>query len=224
MFAIWVHYDAERHSGKSGMTANNRHHHRRSIRLPAYDYSGEGPYYVTICTQDRLCLFGRVANGEMALNERGRFVQQCWDELTGHYAGIELDAFVIMPNHVHGIVVITGGAYRRGGVTPPLLQRVGDERGVGTTPLQGTRKHTLGQIMAYYKYQTTKIINQINNSPGRRIWQRNYWEHVIRNDNSYDTIRQYILENPLYCSQDEENPDRKQFETIQINPRNTLNS
>ena len=218
-------------------------HHRRSIRLPSYDYSGEGAYYVTICTQDRACLFGRVANGEMALNERGRIVQQCWDDLKGHYTGIELDAFIIMPNHVHAILTITGDVIcrgevaspqgivdgrqrgevtppqwdtgdepgegipplrdgdgdKRGGVTPPLRD-AGDERGGGippqrdgdgakrggvTPPLRDigdereSRKHTLGQILAYYKYQTTKIINQTNNSPGRRIWQRNYLPREI---------------------------------------------
>ncbi len=227
-------------------------------------------------------MFGHVANGGMTLNERGRIVQRCWDDLTSHYTGIELDAFVIMPNHVHGIVVITDGAYRRGGVTPPQWD-AGNGRGEGTSPRrdvdgdkpgEGTsprrdvdgdkpgettsprrdvdggkrgettsprrdvdggkrggvtpplrdtgyerepRKHTLGQILAYYKYQTTKIINQTDHSPGRRIWQRNYWEHIIRNDNSYETIRQYVLENPLHWAQDEENPERKSYNAMVIN-------
>jgi putative transposase len=85
-------------------------HHRRSIRLKGYDYSQAGAYFVTICTQDRACLFGDVVNGEMLLNAAGRMVQTVWDDVPNHYPGVELDAFVVMPNHVHGIVVVAGFA------------------------------------------------------------------------------------------------------------------
>jgi REP element-mobilizing transposase RayT len=84
-------------------------HHRRSIRLKDYDYRQNGAYFVTICSHARLCLFGAVVNGEMAVNDWGSIIQACWDEIPAHYPMVELDVFVVMPNHVHGIVVITGG-------------------------------------------------------------------------------------------------------------------
>ena len=86
---------------------NSETHHRRSIRLKGYDYSKEGAYFVTICAQERECLFGEVVNGEMVMNEAGARVQAVWDELPCHYPQVRLDAFAIMPNHVHGIVALT---------------------------------------------------------------------------------------------------------------------
>jgi len=82
-------------------------HHRRSIRLSGYDYSQAGAYFITICTQDRACLFGDVVDGEMRLNDAGRVAQQCWRQIPAHFPNVELDEFVVMPNHVHGILVIT---------------------------------------------------------------------------------------------------------------------
>src|SRR6056297_3244370 len=92
------------------MKYNSDIHHRRSIRLKEYDYSRAGAYFVTICTQNRECLFGGIVNGEMVSNDAGRMVQTVWDEIPLHYPGIEIDAFVVMPNHIHGIVVIVGAA------------------------------------------------------------------------------------------------------------------
>ncbi|MFP4040814.1 MAG: hypothetical protein ACLFS7_09760, partial [Desulfosudaceae bacterium] len=92
------------------MKFNSKIHHRRSIRLQGYDYSQAGAYFVTICTQNRECLFGDIADGEMRLNDAGQMVQTVWDEIPAHYPGIDIDAFIIMPNHIHGIIVLVGAA------------------------------------------------------------------------------------------------------------------
>ncbi len=200
------------------MSINNPKHHRRSIRLPEYDYSQEGVYYITICTQDRRCLFGGIINGRVKLSEYGKIAERFWRDMTEYCDGILLDTFVIMPNHMHAIIVIIGDVIRRGEVASPLGGTVdisgkpGDGieiPGEVTSPLRGTGKHTLGQILAFYKYQTTKSINAIKNTPGNKIWQRNYWEHVIRNEKSLHKIRGYIRDNPWHWASDDENPERK---------------
>jgi putative transposase len=137
-------------------------YHRRSIRLPAYDYSREGTYYVTSCAQDRACLFGDVANGEMVLNQRERVVQQCWDDLMRHYNGIELDAFVIMPNHVHGIVVITGDV---------MAVKSGVVVGAGLKPAPtAIKRHGLPEIIRAFKTFSARKINVMRNTPGKPVW------------------------------------------------------
>jgi len=173
-------------------------HDRRSIRLPVHDYSSDGAYYVTICTQGRLCLFGEVANGEMALNPAGEIVKQELLRTPEIRREMSLDTWVIMPNHVHAIVVINGsgyvGAHGRAPLRDQCLYR---------------KPKSLSSFMAGFKSSVTKRINEMCNTPGKPVWQRNYWEHVIRNGNSYETIRRYIMENPLHWAQDGENPERK---------------
>ncbi len=119
-----------------------------------------------------------------------------WNDLPQRFATIELDEFVIMPNHIHGIIVICDkpNVNCRGGVAPP--------QGEETSPLQ---KPALGKIIAYFKYQTTKQINQIHGTPGNRIWQRNYYDHIIRSEKSLAKIREYIINNPLQWELDSEN-------------------
>jgi len=159
---------------------------RASLRLPDYDYSQSGAYFVTICIQARKSLLGVLVNEEMQLNDYGRMVADCWQDLPDHFEDIELDAFVLMPNHVHGIIIITGGE------TPPLQNR-----------------STLGQIVGYLKYQSTKKINGLRGKQGERLWQRGYFEHVIRNKESLNRIREYIATNPLRWDLDRENPQAK---------------
>lgn len=197
-------------------------HHRRSIRLKGYDYTKPGAYFVTVCTQNRACLFGEVVDGEMRLNVAGQLVHDAWQDLARHFAGVALDAFVVMPNHVHGIVVIVGAGRPRPYVAPPPATQpsgAGTESwGAATAPLPagvetepsgaGTapRPATLGQMIAYFKYQSTKRINEMRATPGVPVWQRNYYEHIIRNDQSLNRIRQYILDNPARWAFDRENP------------------
>ncbi|MEW6571733.1 MAG: transposase [Nitrospirota bacterium] len=176
--------------------------HRRSIRLKGYDYSEAGAYFVTICTKDRECLFGDVVNGEMRLNEAGKMVQKWWYEIATKFRNIELDGSVIMPNHLHGIIVISVDNCR-GEVSSPVLKtdetKTRKEGGV-PPPL---RKRTLGQIVAYFKYQTTKQINQNRNTPRVPVWQRNYYDRIIRNETELNKMREYILNNPLNWETDE---------------------
>jgi putative transposase len=174
-------------------------HHRRSIRLQGYDYSEAGAYFVTIVTLGRVGLFGEVVNGEMRLNRYGEIIQKWWDDILQHFPNVELGAFVIMPNHVHGIIMI--GDNRRG--TVPVPQGSGTtQMGGETPPLQ---KPTLGQIVAYFKYKSTKEINALNNGPVMKLWQRNYYEHIIRNQNDLEQTWLYIESNPAQWDTDEEN-------------------
>jgi putative transposase len=151
-------------------------HHRRSIRLPGFDYSKPGQYFVTICTQHRLCLFGTIENGKMSLNEYGEIVQAAWDDLPCHYQNINLHEFVIMPNHVHGIV----------GIINPV------------EPIDptSTKRHGLPEIIRAFKTFSAKRINEKRETPGTSVWQRNYYERIIRDETAYLTITNYIRTNP----------------------------
>ena len=182
-------------------------HHRRSIRLKGYDYSSEGAYYVTIVAQGRECLFGEITNGEMHLNEYGKIVQKWWNEIPIHFPNVELGAFVIMPNHVHGIIFII--EERRGEVLSPHENPNDNNlnennQGAETAPL---RKPTLGQIVAYFKYQSTKEMNRIETDKAiTRFWQRNYYEHIIRDEKDLQNKTDYINANPSLWDEDDNNP------------------
>ena len=175
-------------------------HHRRSIRLPAYDYAQRGAYFVTVCTQNRECAFGEVVDGEMVLNEPGRMVETAWRELPQHYPGDEVDTLVVMPNHVHGIIMLVGAGPRACPDNP------GRSRGVAPT---GTM--SLPDVVHRFKSLTTAryrhgvLQDRWLPFPGR-LWQRNYYEHVIRNEEELDRVRQYIVDNPLQWAEDRENP------------------
>lgn len=162
--------------------------------MQGYDYSQEGAYYVTICTQDRLCLFGEVVDGEMVLNEYGKIAEEEWLNTEKIRKNIKLGAFVIMPNHLHGIIVITG----RGELHSPFLPQ-----GECNSPLRGP-SNNIGAIVRGYKSSVTKQLKEIggNDTPDGKIWQRNYYEHIVRNGNDYDRITQYILNNPMNWQQD----------------------
>jgi len=181
-------------------------HHRRSIRLPEYDYSQEGAYYVTICTKDRKCLFGGINDGRMALNPFGIIIIEELLRTPEIRREISLGEWVIMPNHVHAIVMIN--------------DHYDDVGATGRSPLPcrakpcGPKPHSLASFIAGFKSGTAKRINEMRKTTGCPVWQRNYWEHVIRNQKSCDKIRQYIIENPLYWCQDEENPERKTYKEI----------
>jgi REP element-mobilizing transposase RayT len=125
-------------------------------------------------------------DGEMRLNEIGKIVEKCWEEIPRHFMDVELDEYVIMPNHFHGIIILNEQC--RGEVTSPL------------------QKPTLGKVIAYFKYQSTKLINEIHAAPGNRFWQRSYYEHIIRSDKELNNIREYIVNNPMQWNVDEENP------------------
>jgi len=172
--------------------------HRRSIRLPAYDYSSEGLYYITLCTQDRLCLFGRVANGEMALNRIGEIVKQELLRTPEIRREISLDEWVIMPNHIHAIVAINETEHAT--ATGHAVGATGHVGAHGHAPLRERRfvrkPKSLSSFIAGFKSAVTVHINQLRQTPGNPVWQRNYWEHIIRDENDYANICSYILYNP----------------------------
>lgn len=186
-------------------------HHRRSIRLKGYDYSQEGAYYVTIVTWRREFLFGEIVNQEMMLSPYGEIVQKWWEEIPVHFLNVETGAFVVMPNHVHGIIYILDG---RGTVPVPKddgensisknNETFGVIQGGETPPL---RMPTLGQIIAYFKYQSTKEMNKVDNTGTvTKFWQRNYYEHIIRNEKDLQNKTDYIEANPRLWDEDDENP------------------
>ena len=177
--------------------------HRRSIRLPGYDYTQSGAYFVTLLTQGRLCRFGNIVNGEMRLNDVGKIAAQSWVWLEQQYPYVKLDEWVIMPNHFHGIIWITNDIPGRGGSrtapTTTNTQTFDDETVVKS-------QKPLGRLIGAFKTVSTKQINMLNNTPGMPLWQRNYYEHVIRSDDDLHRIRQYIRNNPLRWALDRENP------------------
>ena len=195
---------------------------RRSIRLKGYDYSSEGTYYVTIVAQGRECLFGEIIDGEMHLSKYGEIIQKWWDEIPVHFTNVELGVFVIMPNHIHGIIFIIDN--RRGEVISPRdhpnsnnQENVNNKnQGGGTndeiTKNQGGEtpplpRRTLGQIVAYFKYQSTKEMNKIETENSiTKFWQRSYYEHIIRNEKELQQKTDYIMDNPSQWNEDDENP------------------
>ena len=168
-------------------------HHRRSVRLPGYNYAQAGAYFVTFVTHQRQCLFGEIVDGEMLVGSHGDTVMEEWLRSAEVRREIELDAFVLMPNHVHGIVIIRDvGAHGRAPL-PPTSHRP---------------PRSLGSFVAGFKSAITKRINLLRETPGRPVWQRNYYERVIRDDAELNRMRQYIADNPACWEEDVENPDR----------------
>jgi len=255
-------------------------HHRRSIRLKGYDYTSPGSYFVTICTQDHACTFGEVVDGDMHLNPYGRVVDTYWSRIPRYFPHVMLDTWVVMPNHIHGIIVITDAPALEGDESPPV-----DERGHGcrgeailesppatghdsesassfislgqmgiasplpesppatghdseskpsstsmdpagiASPLQtslsrqtsrhptppsrphGVPSGSLGAIVGNVKSITARRINRMKHTPGGRVWQRNYWEHIICDERVYQRICQYIEDNPALWEEDQLHPD-----------------
>lgn len=188
------------------------HSHRRLLRLKDYDYAQAGAYYVTVVTQARVCLFGDVIGGEVRLNEAGSLVLRAWNDLPDHYANASLDAFVVMPNHVHGVIVLGDALERteraeKTGLRPaPTPTPMADPTSVpmNTRP---SKIHALPEIIRAFKSFSARRINEHRNKAGEQVWQRNYYEHVIRNERELNEIREYIICNPQNWECDDENKD-----------------
>lgn len=168
------------------MTYNPDIHHRRSIRLREFDYSSIGGYFITTCVQNRECLFGNIVDDVMLLNDAGRLVKSAWNGLPERFPSIELDVFVAMPNHVHFIVNIAVPAEK-------------DGAGQGHAP-------TLDRIVGAFKSISASQVNRLLSRTGQPLWQRNYFERVIRNESELQGLRDYIIHNPLKWADDTENP------------------
>ena len=240
------------------MKFNPKIHHRRSIRLRGYDYSREAAYFITICAQDRRCIFGSIENGEMKLNELGCIAHQAWAKLPERWPHLELGAFQIMPNHMHGILIISHHPPVRAtlAVAPPDAQENTEQSGpkentsekpetttaesektepetaesrataefratarvapttvaptattADSTKKQWLERPSIGQIVAAYKsIVVTDWLKQIStNKQGRRfgkMWQRNFWEHIIRDEGAFQRISAYIVNNPKKWDED----------------------
>ena len=210
-------------------------HHRRSIRLPQFDYSSEGAYFVTICAYNRECLFGEISNGQMGLNDYGKIVADTWRWLNRHYTYVQLDECGVMPNHFHGIIMINhaggtgagncksglqtnnGGADCRGGSQTnnggadcrggsQTNNGGADCRGGSRTAPTDQKIKPLGRLVGAFKTVSTKHINELRRTTGAILWQRNYYEHIIRDDDDLNRIREYIINNPAKWTEDEDNP------------------
>ena len=180
---------------------------RRPTRLPHFDYSQQGAYFVTICTRNRACLFGEVVDGEMQLNDVGEVAHAIWERIPTHVPLVETDAWVVMPNHVHGVIVIA----RSDTAVSPNTRTSPTAGATHASPLprpSGPPKRSLGAIVGSYKAAVSRRVNVLRRSRGAPIWQRNYYEHVIRDDTALNRIRQYIVENPARWAEDPENPAR----------------
>ena len=172
--------------------ASEKKYKRKSIRLKDYDYSQSGAYFVTICTKNRECLFGEVVGEIAELSWVGNIAHKVWCKIPEHFNNVELYEFVVMPNHLHGIIFVANNV----GATLVVAQN----NRAGTSPAP-----TLGKIIGSFKSLCIHecIKNQLNVS---KLWQRNYYEHIIRNDKELNRIREYIYYNPLKWDLDIENP------------------
>lgn len=197
---------------------------RRSLRLTDYDYSQEGAYFVTICSHGREVIF------EDARHKK--IIEKYWFDLPRHYPHIELDEFVIMPNHVHGIICLVGAGYddrdtKLSRSDKPALPQSGtgaDSKTAQSPPrraglpglrpaepaptdaLQKEKRHSLAEVVRFFKIYSAREINRLRHTTGLPVWQRNYYEHVIRNEESLNKVREYIIANPLQWEMDTENP------------------
>lgn len=209
------------------MTYDPNLHHRRSIRLSKYDYSQSGAYFITVCAQDHICRFGRIIDGVMHLNQAGLMIDQQWHALAQRFPTIQLDAHIVMPNHFHGIIMLTDPTHDvecNQTVGVPLVgtpsQYPGghgvegrheacsyDNDGRKSMP----NPKTLGNVVGAFKSITIRLYIQGVRSDGwspfrGRLWRRNYWERIIRDERELQYVRQYIEHNPLRWHFDKLNP------------------
>ena len=195
------------------VTYDPERHHRRSIRLKGYDYTQPGAYFITICTEGRVCILADIVNGEAVLSPFGKLVCKTWNDLASHYPHLRLDAFVVMPNHIHAIMVLVDDLFVGAGLSgcdqqfgeeiqpqshprPALIER--------NSPLQ--KRHAIPEIVRALKSFSARAINYARETPGASVWQRDYYEHIIRNEEELFTIRTYIVTNPLGWDSDRDNP------------------
>ncbi|MBS9395324.1 MAG: hypothetical protein HEQ29_20095 [Dolichospermum sp. LBC05a] len=273
------------------MPYNSNIHHRRSIRLKRYDYTQQGAYFVTICTHQRNCLFGEIVDGEIKLNTNGEIARGSWLSIPRYFKNVELDEFVIMPNHLHGIIIIessevagealanqdfsqsfsevAGEALANQDFSQSFSEVAGEalanqdfsqffsevagealanqdfsqffsevagealanqdfsqQQNLSsqcfaptvytgeTVKINGTKPQSLAAITQNYKSVSTRQINRMNKAKGNVIWQRNYYEHIIHNEEALNNIREYIVNNPINWVKDQENPAN--FQTMQL--------
>lgn len=194
------------------MTFNPAKHHRRSLRLRGYDYAQAGAYFITVCAYERACLFGEVLRGKMVINNFGRILEACWREIPAHFPDVALDAFVVMPNHIHGVVLIdrsVGASHVGARHALPLPPRPDHASPLPSPESPGSKRTTLGVVVGSFKSACTKRINESRSLPGTPVWQRNYYERILRSEDALNTVRGYIQTNPARWKDDRENTGRR---------------
>lgn len=195
--------------------------HRRTLRLKDFDYSQAGAYFVTICTKNHQCLFGEIQQREMQLNAIGRVVSAQWQQLTSRFPDLELGEWVVMPNHIHGILIITGRGEACNGRGEASLKIKNVDAALflpDASPLQsesiiadasplrptGTTPGSVGAIIQNFKSVVSRKLSTQNEKRKGSVWQRNYYEHVIRNEGEFNAISDYIITNPQNWEKDTE--------------------
>jgi putative transposase len=198
------------------MKFDPRIHHRRSIRLKGYDYRQAGGYFVTMVTQGRDVLFGEVVNGEMVLNDAGEMIVRWWMELPNKFPNVNVDIFVVMPNHFHGIIFINDSVDVGDDLcVVPQGEHAGSPRQIDSPRQNQQRQNApLSQMIQWFKTMTTnEYIRGVKNLGWKpfngKVWQRDYYEHIIRNQSAADRIARYIESNPARWNEDKENPSSK---------------
>ncbi len=176
---------------------------RRSGRLKGFDYSRPGAYFVTICTHLRSALLGEVVGDEMRLNDYGRIVWRCWNDLPKHYGHVELVAFVAMPNHIHGIAVL---------VEDKGSSSTNVGAGLKPAPTRRATRHGLPEVVRAFKTFSSRSINELRGTRGIPVWQRGYYERVVRSEEELNRIREYIMANPVRWLEDRYHPSRSAVE------------
>lgn len=215
------------------MTYDRYKHHRRSIRLKEYDYGQAGAYFVTMCVDGGLCLLGEIVDGAMELNWRGHIAAGTWLWLAEQYDHVELDVWQVMPNHFHGILVLTDAGTGRddaavGAVRePPLRQHAEPPPHTGSTvsgesdvprdlahaadsadaDTRDRKPKPLGRLIGAFKTVCTAQINRMQDTQGARFWQRDFYDRVIRDEGELERIRTYIYNNPAAWDADRLHPD-----------------
>ena len=170
-------------------------HHRHSIRLESYDYSQQGAYFVTICTQNRQCFFGNIVDGNVSFSDVGEMVLSQWKMLPERFAPVVLDEYVLMPNHLHGIIYLSSSEGEHT-ITPPNEWQ--------PRTFQRPARNTLGEVVRSFKAATARLVRVAGY--GDFAWQREYYEHIIRHEQDLERVRLYITNNPAHWSEDEFNP------------------
>ncbi len=199
------------------MAPHQNERHRHSIRLRGFDYREAEAYFITVCTVNRQCLFGAILDGAMELNSLGEIITDEWHRTAIMRPRVSLDAFVIMPNHVHGIVCLNEDEEGKARLAPTMA-RFG-------RPVGGS----LSTIVGAFKSASTKRINELRGTRGAPLWQKNYFDHVIRHEQELDQVREYITFNPARWSEDANNPNRSvasrpqsEFNNIFVGARRAL--
>jgi len=197
------------------MTFDSNVHNRKSIRLQGYDYSRAGAYFVSICTHNRERLFGEIIDDKINLNEIGKMVLWHWIRIPNHFPNVKLDEKIILPNHVHGVIWLNdnkdvGYVGAKHSKQPTSLNN--QNRSENASPLQsqqipiGTKPQSLSAIIQNFKSITSRKFHRIRKHNNTKLWQRNYFERIIRDEDELNRIREYIIYNPLKWEKDKEDP------------------